>query len=285
MDFYKDRNTKDNHITIVMKAIERLGLLKNYKQGQWGMLLCERHDKAMIWGLYSKYKPNTLFRQTVYDTYSNVLAIELGYIHREKYYSMWWNEQGCRTTHPNIDCDSKRFEQLDIVLQAYQPRDNGYILVCGQVPHDRQLHYLQSNYALWLLKLFHSIKKHTDREIIFRYHPKDKSKYNLPEYVVVDKKDLQHSIDGAHVVVAYNSTVLVESVIRGCPIICFDMMTPVYHLADHTVNNIDNPHVPCDKERLQTLYNMSYNQWTADEISNGLAIGWMLKLIDNKTPP
>ena len=44
-------------------------------------------------------------------------------------------------------------------------------------------------------------------------------------------------------------------------------MTLVYSLAKHIVNDIDNLKLYSEKDRYETLCNISYNQWTLDEFN------------------
>lgn len=103
---------------------------------------------------------------------------------------------------------------------------------------------------------------------------------NIPEFVEIDKnKNLKDSLKDAYCVVAYNSTALVDSIIEGCPIICLHEMSVVYNLATHDIKNINNLYIPTNEERLQQLYNISYMQWTDEELKSGEAIEYNLKLL------
>ena len=63
--------------------------------------------------------------------------------------------------------------------------------------------------------------------------------------------------------------------------ICFDNMSLVYKLGKNSINDINNLYLPTEKERKQVLYNISYNQWTLEELKTGEAINYMFNLLNN----
>ena len=106
-----------------------------------------------------------------------------------------------------------------------------------------------------------------------------KYKISIPKFVEIDKSvSLEHSISNAYVVISYNSTCLIESLIYGCPFICFDNLSLVYNLGKHSINDINNLYIPKEEERLQKLYDISYNQWSLKELGEGLK--YMKNLLD-----
>ena len=287
IDLYLDRNKKDD---IIKSTFESLKINFKYIQENYGTLLNTNNKIALLWGLESNFKKNTFFRTTIQNNYDNVLIIEQGFLNRKDYRSLTWNEQGGKANIIPKDCDSKRFDKLNIKLKPIKLNKKGYILVCGQLPWDRQCQFINYNYDKWLNEIFLKIKKKTNKKIIFRYHPlymnskkknNKKHKISIPDFVEIDKSvSLEHSISNAYVVISYNSTCLIESLIYGCPFICFDNLSLVYNLGKHSINDIDNLYIPKEEERLQKLYDISYNQWSLKELESGKGLKYMKNLLE-----
>lgn len=280
IDLYLDRNKNDK---IIKSTFENLKNFK-YMQVNYGRLLNTNNKIAILWGLESKFKNNTKFRTIVQKKYNNILIIEQGFLNRKNFRALTWNEQGGKANIIPKNCDSKRFDKLNITLKPIKLNINGYILVCGQIPWDRQCQFIGYDYNKWLNKLFLKIKNKTNKKIIFRYHPlykfNNKYKITIPKFVYIDKSlSLEESIKNAYVLISYNSTSLIESLINGCPFICFDNLSLVYDLGKHSINDLNNLYIPKEEERLQKLYDISYNQWSLNELKTGEAINYMLSLL------
>lgn len=284
IDFYFDRNKNDKIINSSQASLFKfINKNPNNKfQTKWGVLLKTNNKIAIMFGSKSITKPNTYFREKIQKYYDYVLIIEQGYINRKIYRSLSWNKQGGKSNIKPTNCDDIRLKKLNLDLKPIKNNANGYILVCGQLPWDSQVQYAKPSYNKWLNNVFIKLKKNK-RKIIYRPHPlynQKRGKLNIPKFVEIDTKtQLEKCLNNAYVVISFNSTVLIEAVINGNRIICFDDMTLVYSLAKHNVNDIDNLKLYSEKDRYETLCNISYNQWTLDEFKNGKALNYMLTLI------
>ena len=105
-------------------------------------------------------------------------------------------------------------------------------------------------------------------------------KIKLPSNIEIDKNRLlTDSLNDAFVSVSYNSTALIDSIINGCPIFCFNKLSPVYDLASHNIEEIENPFLPSENQIKQALCNISYMQWNEKEIKLGLPFDYLNNLI------
>lgn len=286
IDFYFDRNKNDKIINASLKSLFEF-IKKNPNnnfQKKWGELLKSKNKIAIMFGSKSVTKPNTYFREKIQKHYDNILIIEQGYINRKIYRSLSWNKQGGKSNIKPINCSDDRLIKLNLNLQPIKNNTNGYILVCGQLPWDSQVQYAKPSYNKWLNNVFIKLKKY-NKKIIYRPHPlynQKRGKLNIPDFVEIDKiTPLGKCLNKAYVVISYNSTVLIEAIINGNRIICYDDMTLVYNLANHDVNDINNLKMYSVQERYKTLCNISYNQWLLEELKNGEALHFMLNLLDN----
>ena len=284
-DVYYDRNNEKyifNSIKYIFKFLKKD---KNNTINKYNELNI-KNKNAICFGVECTFKIDTKFRKILLDNYENVLIVELGFINRKIYRSLSWNKFAGKSIIKPFNCDSKRFDKLNIKLNKLKINYDGYILVCGQLPWDSQIQYLDKKYNIWLNELFIKLREKTNKQIVFRFHPLYKKRkrfeIDLPDFVTIDKnKNLKDSFKGAYVTISYNSNSLIESLIYGCPFICFDRLSLVYDLGLNDIENIDNLYLPSEKERLQKLYDISYSQWTLKEFKNGCAIKYMIKLLKN----
>ncbi len=183
-----------------------------------------------------------------------------------------------------------RWIRVGIELQPWRkPTADGYVLLCAQVPWDTQVQ--DGNHLAWLEETVREIKKHTDRPIVFRGHPKawrrtnpysviSKETWALMEYRGTQAKPpsttFEEDLEGAHCVVCYNSNVAVLCVVAGVPV-----FTGAACLADPIAvrckrdcctmfDMIDDPPVPTEEARRQWACDIAYKQWEMEEWRQGL---------------
>ena len=153
------------------------------------------------------------------------------------------------------------------------PGDN--ILIMGQKEGDSALNSMyQQGYVNsydWIWDTIKEIKKHSDRPIIIRPHPRGLGKKGLPKFQKFLQKNkvsnvhfsqsvipggnqggagLEYDLDNAHCVVTYNSNSSIESVIKGIPVFSMDdgcMAYPISHTNLSQIENLD--------------YNININDW------------------------
>lgn len=282
-DLYLDRNKKDITINATLNALKIfIKHNKNNTIQEYGKII-KKNKIAILWGLKSKFKKDTNFRDIVKKKYENCIVVEMGFIKRDIFRCISWNEQANLSNPKPKNCPNYRFNKLKINVKPININKNGYVLFCAQIPWDRQVQFLDVSYNTWMNKTLLLIKKYTNKKIVFRFHPKyrkTKNMITLPNFVTVDTNiNILDSIKNAYVMVSYNSTSLVEGIINGCPIMAFNEMTPVYDLATKKIENIEKLYIPSEKDVLQNLYNISYMQWNLDEIKNGEPFSYLLSLI------
>ena len=77
--------------------------------------------------------------------------------------------------------------------------------------------------------------------------------------------ELAEQVTNCWCVVTYNSNSSVEAAIRGIPSFVYDEGSMTWDISRHDYD-IENPIMP---DRTQWLNNISYAQWTSDEIIRG----------------
>ncbi len=101
--------------------------------------------------------------------------------------------------------------------------------------------------------------------MVFRPHPKDLN-YLVPKGALFSNNSLEVDLAGARGVVTLSSTVGVDAVLAGKPVLAYDPISMVYDIAGHHVEQF-----PETMDREQWAHNLAYCQWTEKEIRNGEA--------------
>jgi hypothetical protein len=162
----------------------------------------------------------------------------------------------------------------------------GHILVILQKQYDSSLVGLyekHKKYAAWLKGVLEEIRKHTDRKIIIRDHPR--MKFDGVEAAVGSLKNIERSknnksvnnstaghhllkdFEDAWAVVGYTSSTLVDSVCEGIPTFALSEYAMAYDVCNHNLSQIETPSRNIDRQ--QWLNDMAYSQWSYSEIKKG----------------
>lgn len=115
------------------------------------------------------------------------------------------------------------------------------------------------DYGPYPLELCHLAQKNYGF-VTFRPHPATKKK----------QPDLLDHLKGHKVAIGKRSSALFTAFIEGYPVISFDSRSPVYSIAGHDILDIKYP------DREQWLNDLSYSQWSAEEIQGGEALEYVL---------
>ena len=173
--------------------------------------------------------------------------------------------------------DPRRWQQIsrDLRIQLKDWRTNGnHILICTQRNGGWSMKGL--NVTQWLEKTVDEIKKYSNRPIIVRGHPGDKTaatylKSKPGRYTVSTNEHILQDFVNAWAVVTYNSTPGVAASIEGIPAFVTDSVpqtSQAYPVSNYTLSNIENPEL---KERKCWIEKLSMCHWKFEELSNGSA--------------
>lgn len=132
-----------------------------------------------------------------------------------------------RTPH---GADISRFNSLGVQMPPWYSPDHGYALIMGQVPGDQSIRGVDID-AFYRTSA-QSLRAAGHHEIYFRDHPRGRGRdVGLP----VKNGDLHDAIDGAKIVVTFNSNSGVDAVLRGRPVVAVDRGSMVWDIAGHAV--------------------------------------------------
>ena len=174
--------------------------------------------------------------------------------------------------------DSSRRNLLGLEVKPWRTSGE-YILICGQ--HDKSLQWQgMPRMSNWFLQTYDEIRKHTDRPIIFRPHPRCRLEHIERGLKHVYRQDPRHlngtyddfdmGFDNVWATISYSSNPGIHSIIEGVP-----AFVSTHSLAYEAGNDIDflhNIENPIRPDRQQWLNDYAHTEWTVEEISQGLPI-------------
>ena len=174
--------------------------------------------------------------------------------------------------------DSKRAKALDLELKPWRT-DGEYILLCGQHDKSLQWHNMPSM-SNWFLNTYDEIRKHTERPILFRPHPRcrlphiERGLKNVirqePTHLRGTYDDFDMAFDNVWATVSFSSNPGIHSIINGVPAfvgtssLAYDVGNDIDFM-----HNIEHPLMP---NRQQWLNDYAWTEYTIEEIANGLPL-------------
>lgn len=204
-----------------------------------------------------------------------VIVLEVGCLKREVTWRIGLN--GINSL-PNII--SNRSSKLGVDLKPWNKRGSN-ILICGQRLASQQ--WIHGDQREWLTKLVESIRLYTDRNIIFRPHPREILKddcrnidvsIQVPTKLVNTYDEYDFEIRNTWMVINSSSNPGVQSLINGCPCIV-DSHSLAYELST-SIENIEKPRYDDREIWFEKICN---TEWTLLEIASGEPIKLMLDSI------
>jgi len=173
--------------------------------------------------------------------------------------------------------DPRRWQQiskhLGIRLQDWRQQGK-HILICTQRNGGWSMKGL--SVTDWLERTIDEIKKHTDRPIIVRGHPGDKSARDYLQskpgrYTVSTNGSILEDFKNAWATVTYNSSPGVASSIEGIPAFITDPtpeISQAYAVGNYDLSKLENPDL---KDRQGWIERLAMCHWHFGELDDGSA--------------
>jgi hypothetical protein len=180
--------------------------------------------------------------------------LDLGYIGRSNHQNGKFDGL-YRVTRNAYQCNgfgsypSDRFTELGVELKPWK-RKGKHIVVCP-MSYNFSIHR-GLDHKKWLKDTVAEIAKFTDKEIIIKPKSSDMT--------------LDEALLDAHIIIGYDTNAMVDAVIAGVPAINLGP-SAVSPVALQDLSRIESPIYP---DRRQWAYNLTYNQWSLDEMRSGL---------------
>lgn len=150
-------------------------------------------------------------------------------------------------------------------------RSGSKILVV--LPSEKPFQYYKQDRDAWIRKVKSTLKKHTDREIVFRQKASRGERTNDTIYDALD--------DDIYALVTYNSIATVEAIQYGIP--AFGLApTAADPVCSNDLTQIENPAMPDEDIVYKWLSSIAYSQFSLDELITGQA--WKMVLENAQRP-
>lgn len=195
-----------------------------------------------------------------------VIVLERGFIDRMKWTSIAWNGLNGRGEWNEAADNGERFDKNFGHMVGDWYRGDGYALIMGQVKGDAALAGVDIDE--WYVQARNALFARGFEEVRIREHPvaiqQRRRLLSLQEIAI--EGSLDEALSGASVVVTYNSNSGVDAALAGIPVIACDEGSMAWPVAAHGLEaEIITP------DRRQWCTDLSWRQWTLDEMSSGFA--------------
>ena len=234
-------------------------------------------DVAVIWSVLWQGRMRNY--QRIWQQYRSagkpVIVLEVGGLRRNESFKIGINGVNAKADFANETFDDKRWPLFRHTLKPWKDTGNK-IIILGQHHTSEQWAGMPSM-DKWFENQIQEIRKHTDRAIEIRPHPRNPIGLNVKKYsnvsikypimdkATIDDTDFKKTLNDAWAVVNYSSNPAMEAVINGVPV--FVSQDSLCHEVGNTsFENINNPTKP---DRQNWAYKLSYTEWFADEIAEG----------------
>ena len=233
-------------------------------------------DINVIWSVL--FNGRMAGNQAVWEQKKPTIVLEVGGINRGTTWKVGLNGINRDAYFSEQNNDRTRADSLGLVCKPW--RSNGdFILICGQ--HDKSLQWQgMPRMSNWFLETYDEIRKHTERPILFRPHPRCRLEHierglknvyrQQPTQILGTYDDYDMGFNNVWATVSYSSNPGIHSVLAGVSAfvgtssLAYDVANDIDFMHD-----IENPMMP---ERQQWLNDYAHTEYTIEEISQGIPI-------------
>ena len=233
-------------------------------------------DVNVIWSVL--WNGRMARNEAVWHQDKPTIVLEVGGIQRGTTWKVGLNGINRDAYFGPTGMDDLRVRNLGLKLKPWR-KDGEYILICGQ--HDKSLQWSKMpRMSNWFLQTYDEIRKHTDRPIIFRPHPRCKLEHierglkhvyrQEPRHVANTYDDFDMGFDNIWATISYSSNPGIHSILNGVP-----AFVSTHSLAYDAGNDIDFLHdieQPVMPDRTQWLNDYAHTEYTVEEISQGIPL-------------
>lgn len=251
-------------------------VLESLKQGLQilGHDIVEKNeDIPVIWSVLwnGRMLPNKQIYHQARRENRPILIAEVGNLVRNHTWRLSLNHVNALGFFGNDDNLSiDRPSKLGLFLKPIKEKRKDHILIACQHQKSLQWEGLPDTES-WLLGIIDKLKKHTDRPIIIRPHPRSRINFTRLKNIKIENPiKLHNTYDDfdinydCHVLLNHNSGPSIQALINGVPTVC-DQTSLAFSLST-AIENIDNATV---NDRTNWFIRLCYTEWTVDEIKTG----------------
>jgi len=233
-------------------------------------------DVNVIWSVL--WNGRMARNEAIWNQTKPVIVLEVGGIKRGTTWKVGLNGINRDAYFGDMGNSNDRATLLNLEVKPWRT-DGEYILIAGQ--HDKSLQWqTMPRMSNWFLNTYDEIRKHTDRPIIFRPHPRCRLEHierglknvyrQEPRHVTNTYDDFDMGFDNVWATISYSSNPGIHSIIEGVP-----AFVSTHSLAYPAGNDIDFLHTieqPLMPDRTQWLNDYAHTEYTVEEIAAGLPL-------------
>lgn len=169
-----------------------------------------------------------------------------------------------------------RSSLLGMTLQPWQHHRGRDIMICLQRTQSQQWHGMPDQQQ-WISDVVREVRRHTDRPIVVRPHPRQRLRYTVPDCEIhtpmlctgtYDDFDFDAALKRAWTVINYNSHPGTQSVIQGIPAFV-DQSSVAAPVANLDLARIEDPQMP---DRDAWFEDLMWTEFSLDEIRRGMPL-------------
>lgn len=195
--------------------------------------------------------------------------------------------------------NNDRLQKLGIEWNGWKENPGGDILLLLQLPGDASLRNIDIyDFGRWAVK---KIREVSNKKIIVRTHPGHNPKgldevhrfisditllddKNITVRVGSKEKTLDQDLANAYCTISYSSGSSIDSIVAGVPTIALDPGNFAYGISSNYIEHIDKDKLRRADTRdvQQWLNDLSYSQWSVEEMRNGKVWSHLKPIIDEK---
>ena len=207
-----------------------------------------------------------------------VIVLEVGGIKRGTTWKVGLNGINRDAFFGDAGNDSRRSDLLDLRLKPWRTSGK-FILIAGQHSKSAQWQDMPS-ISNWFLDTYDEIRKHTDRPILFRPHPRCRLEHierglrhvyrQDPVQIKGTYDDFDMGFDDVYCTISHSSNPGIHSILNGVPAFVSNhsLAYPVANDIDF-LHDIENPLMP---DRTQWLNDYAWTEFTVEEIAQGIPL-------------
>lgn len=176
-----------------------------------------------------------------------------GYFRRHQYFRITKNAY---QHHGRGRATADRFRRLHVTLHPWQTH-GAAIVICPNSPVYMAFHGLDARH--WALDLAERVSRVSDRPVVIRWKSQ------------AGRRPFYHDLHDAWIVVTFSSAAAVEALAAGVPVCTMAPWASTAAMGITDPARVETPYYPSIEERDQFIFNLVNQQWTLEEMRQGLA--------------
>lgn len=224
-------------------------------------------DVAVIFGLVKKSYEPTWAKAPILEHHSGrgLLVIESAFVRRGAYWSVGFGGINGGADFRSEGMPPDRWQALGIKSKRWHRREDGPVVVCGQLPRDTNVQ--DTDHAGWCRRAVAFYEKR-GLPVVFRPHPRieDPEIYGVDPALFDPNRKLRETLREARVLVTYNSNSGTDAAIAGVPVVACDPGSFAWPVAAHGLTAVERLRRP---SRRAWLAGLGYSQWSLEEMREG----------------